>query len=318
MAKKILIVRFSSLGDVLLTTGIIGKLKQELPEASVDFLTYQQFSPLLESNPNITNLLTIKRNTSLLQLLKFYFQLPKYDLILDLHDSIRSNLLRLFNGNYIQYDKKSKERRNFIKDKVPNTALNDHITERYYKPIQNFLGLKQPTSLEQLRPELFLTQESETQVNLPDNFICIHPYASQKNKEWPYFKELCQELVQQKRTPVIIGQGDFPKVDGTIDLSNKTSLQETFQIIKRSAGLISTDSGPVHIGTALNKKIIGIFGPTSKELGFFPKFENCISIENTNIKCRPCHPHGGNQCPEGHFDCMKTIRPQQIIEAITF
>ena len=313
MAQKVLFVRFSSLGDVLLTSGIIRLLKQHHPEIIIDFITAQEFLPLLKNNPHIHRVYTIDRKRGTWELIKKYLELPKYDHIFDLHNSVRSWLLRLFTiGHVHTYNKKSSLRRKFIKNKSLAQQLQDHVTERYFAPVKTTLNLPTPT-LEELRPEI-LPPYNEKLPPLPENFICLHPFASQRNKVWPYFKELCIKLMANGLTPVVIGQGHWPSMPEVIDLTNTTSLEQTMAIIKKSSLLISTDSGPLHIGCALKTPIIGIFGPTTREFGFFPLFNQCHIIEEQNLECRPCHPHGGQECPMGHFKCMKNISAEIILQ----
>lgn len=315
MPKKILVIRFSSLGDVLLTTGVLHHLKTQQIDISIDFLTSREFTPLLSGNKDIHQVFSFDRQNGLFSLLQLYRQLPQYDMIFDLHGSLRSWLLHLFfKGPIFTYDKKSKLRRDFIKNPQLKSKLKEHVTQRYFYAFQSALGLA-PAPLEDLRPQIYL-KKTKLQIDLPEQFICIHPFASQKNKVWPFFSQLCQRLVEKNITPVVIGRGNFDDFPGVINLTNKTSLNETIVVISKSQALLSTDSGPLHIGCALNKKIIGLFGPTTKEFGFFPLFNNCFIIENNDLNCRPCHPHGGNTCPLSHFKCMNDISVDQVLQKI--
>ena len=99
----------------------------------------------------------------------------------------------------------------------------------------------------------------------------------------------------------------------TLDLTNKTSLHETLAIIKKAKVLISTDSGPMHLGVALKTPTLALFGPTTKEFGFAPAFENTKVLEVQGLDCRPCHVHGGNFCPKEHFRCMRDLSVDKVL-----
>jgi heptosyltransferase-2 len=142
---------------------------------------------------------------------------------------------------------------------------------------------------------------------------------------WPteYFNEIIKKLETKDNIKVVlIGGKDEEKLDliqtkNSINLIGKTSLLDLAEIMKRADIVLTNDSSPIHIASAFNKPyIFAIFGATVKELGFYPWSKNSEIIENKGLYCRPCGLHGGNNCPEGHFKCMKDIKPEYVYEKI--
>ena len=166
--------------------------------------------------------------------------------------------------------------------------------------------------VEKLRPR-FPSFNNSMSMKLPESFIVIHPYASQQNKEWPYFFELANMLVAKNVPVVVVGNGESHWPKEVHNLSNKTNLNQLFEVIDRASAVVTTDSGPLHIGVGLQKPTVAIFGPTTKELGFYPGFKKTIVVEDNDLKCRPCHIHGGNSCPLDHFQCMYNLSAQQVM-----
>ncbi|BAI80615.1 heptosyltransferase family protein [Deferribacter desulfuricans SSM1] len=308
---KVLFVRFSSLGDIILTTGIIDLLKKQYPEIEIDFLTYEQFKDILIFKKRINNILTIKRKNGLMPYLTFIQEnINNYDYIFDLHANLKTFFLKIFTQSTIsKYKKGSFKRRLFVKFRLFKNQLNKHVVERYFDAVNKVFELK-INSIEDLRPTLLTGIKKE-------NYIVIHPFASKKTKEWPYFSYLIENLSKYHKV-VIVGSGHLEITENSniINLTNQTSLQELTNVIAKAKLLITTDSGPMHIGIACNTPTLAIFGSTTKEFGFYPIFENCYIVENNDIKCRPCHVHGLNKCPKKHFDCMKSITPEILLEKI--
>ena len=308
---KVLFVRFSSIGDVLLTTGVIAKFKEQNPDAEISFLTYESNKCLIENEPYISTIYTVPRNIAFLNYLSQAKELVKdKDLIIDLHQSIRSKILRLFKPfSVLNYKKHSLSRRLYVKFGFKSESLSTHVTERYAFALKK-LNFKFET-LEDLRPLL-----EDRKKPKEEEKIIIHPFASKKTKEWPYFKELIQKLLLQNFKVTVVGRGNWEHIEGTNNLVNKTSIKEMIKEISTAETVISNDSGPMHIGVALNCKVIGLFGPTVKEFGFFPQFKNCTIIENNDISCRPCGVHGLNKCPEKHFNCMKSLNVEKVVSCL--
>lgn len=308
---RVLFVRFSSLGDVVLTTGAIKKFKEFFPDAQADVLTYSSFADVFGGLDFIGRVITYDKRTGL----KGYFglvqkELDEYDHIFDLHGKALSMLLRFASpADYHRYVKDSAARRSFVKTGKTSERLMLHVTQKYFEPVAEAFGLEMP-SIEELRPVMPAGAE---QIK---GRILIHPFASKYTKTYPYMRELAELLVKEGFTPVFAGDGDAPKVEGAVYKTGKTSLKELFVAVSSAEAVISTDSGPLHIACAMNKPTVAVFGSTTKEFGFYPGYEHTKVIENKELSCRPCHVHGLDSCPKGHFDCMTKITQESVLEAL--
>ena len=229
-----------------------------------------------------------------------------YDYIIDLHDNLRSFFLRtVTNAKFLKYRKDSADRRSFVKKRKVTDRLGMHVVLKYAEALKP-LGMNDYT-IEELRPVLGGAADG-------GQGIVLNPFASKATKEWDKFPELAAELVKLGHKVTVVGQGNFPHVDGVTNMTGKTTLREMFEIIANCETLITTDSGPMHAGIALNRKIVAIFGSTTVDFGFAPEFEGCKIAEVAGLECRPCHVHGQDICPKGHFRCMRDISVSDIID----
>ncbi|MGE4318377.1 MAG: glycosyltransferase family 9 protein [Deferribacterales bacterium] len=308
---KLLFVRFSALGDIILTTGVIKKFKEIFPQAQADVLTYCRFRDVFDGLDFVNKVYCYDKSSGL----KSYFgliqnELDEYDHIIDLHSKPLSMLLRFTSpAQYHRYVKDSSARRKYVKSRKDTPRLGMHVTLKYFEPLAKTFGLEMP-DVEELRPALFSDKAPEKR------HILIHPFASKTTKTYPFIKELAELLVQKGYTPVFAGDGKAPDVTGAIDKTGKTSIRELFDTIASCEAVITTDSGPMHIAVALNRPTVAIFGSTTKHFGFYPEFSGVKVVENNDLTCRPCHVHGLDACPEGHFRCMKSITPEMIASAL--
>lgn len=309
---KLLFVRFSSFGDVILTTGVMNYVKKMIPEAEVDILTYRQYLPVFDNLPFVHNVIDYEKSRGI----KEYFyviqnETEDHDHIFDLHNKIRSKFLKFHAAaDYHCYKKDSKARRDFVKKRKEDPRLHLHVVQKYFEPVMKPLGLEMP-DINELRPVL------KRNVEKIDKRIFVHPFASRETKTYPYAAELAEELLGKGYTPVFAGMGEAPDVKGVIDETGEKNLADMLDVIASCGGAISSDSGPMHAAIALDLPTVGIFGSTTKEFGFFPVFDKCAVLEDNSLDCRPCDVHGLNKCPKGHFKCMNGLRPERAVELLT-
>ena len=308
MKKNILIVRFSSLGDIVLTTGIIKYIKTHVENIEIDFLTSSHFAGILQDFPYIRNVYTINKGDNISKLNNVISNMPEYDMVFDLHRNIRSFFTRfIISSKSYVYKKDSFKRRMFVKYRFFKSNLKEHTVTKYFKPFMKAFNLDMP-NINEIKPYLV------------NNFykvsgskrVIIHPFASKNTKIWPFFKELAEGLIDDGINVIFIGDGKMDLPLHAVDKTGKISFAALMQHISQGDVLITTDSGPMHIGNALNIPTISIFGPTTKELGFYPEFENTKVIEYIGLKCRPCHIHGSDKCPKKHFKCMIDIGVEEV------
>ncbi len=329
--KKILVIRFSSLGDVLLTSALLKSIKENFPEAEVHYLTKQNFAEVIRFNPNVNKIIEVDNDIDFAALRKFKAELKSdgYDLIIDAHNSLRSFYLKLFlNAGKLTFKKYSF--RKFLLVKFMINLMKDlpSVTVRYCNIIpQN----KYIYSLPEIQTDDISKSNIEKLLrglNLSENkkLICIAPSSAHFTKTYPaeYYIQLINKFDSDKYTFLLIGKGkdrdNISKIKsqtGTnvIDLCDKLSVLELAELIKKCSVFICGDTGPMHIAEAVNTKLIMIAGSSVKEFGFYPQNENAVVLENNNLKCRPCSHIGRNECPMGHFKCMKEITPQTVYDA---
>lgn len=306
--KNILVIRFSSLGDIILTTGVLKYIKSIKPEINIHVVTSDKFKDVFEELPFITMVYGINREKGLRALPDLIHSMPDFDAVIDLHDNLRSLIVKfLLGAPSFTYNKNSMARRLFVKFRLCSKYLTKHTVQKYFEPFAKIFKLKLP-DIELLRPYL----NEQKVVRNPIKNVVIHPFASKKCKEWTYFYEICKKFINNGIKVTVIGDG---VINLPPEVEDKTGFVP-FEVLKENiAGcdlFLTTDSGPMHIGTALNVPTVVIFGPTTKELGFYPQFTNVSVIENQNISCRPCHIHGANSCPKKHFQCMLSITDDEV------
>ena len=313
--KDILIIRFSSLGDVVLTTGVIKYVKEQLPHINIDVITRTDFAGVFADFPYIRHVYCIDRGASASQLLDVLNTMPHYDGVFDLHANQRSLLSKIIlPAKSFTYEKNSLARRLYVKYRLCGSRLTSHTAEKYCRILCNELNLPMPC-LEDIRP--YLPNPLQFIKNDGEKIIGIHPFASKGTKQWPFVYELCSLLLDEGLRVRVVGAGKMDLPEGVEDMTGFTPLNMLIRNIAQCHVFFSTDSGPMHIATALGLPLVAVFGPTTKELGFYPYFKNCTVIEDKTLACRPCHIHGSDKCPKKHFDCMMSATVEEVRTKIT-
>ena len=330
---KILIIRLSSIGDILLTTALIRQTRQTFPDAEIDFVVKKKFSELLRYNPNIDNLFEYddSKNTSLLKFVK-QFNDRSYDYIFDLHNNFRSIYLR----QKISTQKKFHIR----KDKLAQTALVKFKWKRYVKlksiPERYLdVGIQAGIQDDGKGLEIYWKEKVETRViehfqKMKIDMTCpaigISPGAGYFTKQWPieYFERLIGYINTGGSFNIIIIGGDneielgkqLNHIPNVYNFTGKFNILESGVAISKLKGLISNDSGMMHMAAAVHTPVIAIFGSSVKEFGFFPYRAHGFVVENKDAKCRPCSHVGKETCPKGHFMCMRDIQPEEVYKKL--
>lgn len=323
--KKILVIRFSSVGDVLLTTPLLKKIKLNYPGSQIHFLTKKSYSDILKNNPLITKLIISEDNLDFAGLkdLKKEIRNENYDLILDAHNNLRTFYLRLFNRSEKRVFKKYSVRKFLlVKFKINLMKNLPSISERYCRMIAG----DNPEFL----PEVFTEENAVLKIDTllneinPDKkkIICISPSSYHYTKTYPaeYYAEVINNMGSTFLF-ILTGKGkdiDNIKIilsntkENVINLCDKLTLPELAEVIKRSDIFISGDTGPMHIAEALGKKLIMMAGSSVREFGFYPQNKNSILMERDGLRCRPCSHIGRSECPLVHFKCMKEIKAEEL------
>jgi ADP-heptose:LPS heptosyltransferase len=315
---KILIIRFSSIGDIVLTTPVIRCLKKQLVgEIEIHFVTKKSYSSLLEHNPYISKVHTIEKSTN--EIIE-ELQKESFDYVIDLHKNLRSSRVKKkLKGFSFTFEKLNWEKWLLVNFKI-NRMPNIHIVDRYLNSVKA-LGIENDGA----GLDYFLPAGIENGVELPsthqNNFIAIVLGANHATKRIP--KEKILDIIHaNNKSVVLIGGKEDQTLGDEIELTNsnriynaagKTNLNQSAYLLKISDKVITPDTGMMHIAAAFQKPIISIWGNTVPEFGMFPyyKKENkslSTIIENKEVNCRPCSKIGYEKCPKGHFKCMLDMK----------
>jgi ADP-heptose:LPS heptosyltransferase len=312
---KVLVVRFSSLGDVILASSVLTPLFEK--DVQVDFLTFKPFDRLFINDHRIRKVISVeKRQLRKLKDIKDLSKnLKEYDYLIDLHSNLRSFLTGFFTeAPVIRYRKNSIKRRlitnPFLKNFI-NGGFN--VVEAYCKTLEKIgIQVKKP------RPEIILTEEEikNSKKYLPENFVVIGAGARYKNKAYPYFPEVSGYFLDSGIDVVLVGSEKDKELDRkkfpekVIDLRGKLSIRESLSVIKNAVLTISNDSAVAHMSRAVKTPVIIIYGATHPYFGFYP-FEDEGDYIIKNLRCQPCDLHGKKECRLKNSDCLN-IQPDLI------
>ena len=305
---KILVVRFSSIGDIVLTTPVVRILKKQL-NAQVHYLTKSSYVSLLKNNPYIDSVYQIDNSISevIADLKK-----EKYDYVIDLHNNLRTQILKFRLGVPAKsFNKLNMEKfmlTTFKMDSIPKV----HIVDRYLDTVLN-LGIKNDNE----GLDFFLSAKDEVDVScFPNNYTAFVIGGQHATKILPTKKII--SIIKNIDKPVLLiggpedgyrGEEIAKACDKVVNTCGKYSVLASASLIKQAEMVITHDTGMMHIAAAFNKKIYSVWGNTVPEFGMYPYKANASSkrIEVQNLSCRPCSKIGYAKCPKGHFKCMQGI-----------
>ncbi len=312
---KLLIVRFSSIGDIVLTTPIVRCIKQQIPNATIHYLTKAKFLSVIEHNSYVDKFYTI--NDSVFEITS-ELKKENYDYVIDLHHNLRTLKLKLtlrkkaFSFNKLNWEKFLMV--NFKINKLPNT----HIVDRYFETLKTlgvindnkgldyFIPAKDEVDINQILPTLFQSKYNVLVVG-----------GSYYTKQIPLNKLL--EIVDKSTLPLVLlgGKEDKAIAEQLVKAyPNKTmngcgilNLNQSASLIQQAQKVITSDTGLMHIAAAFKKEIISLWGNTIPEFGMGPYLadSNSKNLEVKNLSCRPCSKLGHHSCPKKHFKCMNDI-----------
>ena len=318
--NKVLIIRLSSLGDILLTTPFVRSLKNQYPKIEIDYIVREEYSDLLKLNPHLNKVFKFKRDekdnlTTLAEIKK-----TNYDLIIDLQNNLRSKkIISNNNPKVFRFSKKNWQKFLLVNFKINRLKNEPQIPVRYANTISGF-------QLDKNGLDLFTNKTSDPRILKLEKLIGFCPGARHYTKRWlkEYFIELGNKLTKAGYTIVLFG-GKMDKelcleiskeIPGSIDASNSDEILQTAADMKLCKAVVCNDSGLMHTAAAVGTKVVAIFGSTVKEFGFTPYNCKNLILEIKSLKCRPCTHIGRSSCPKKHFKCMKLIKPDFVFEKI--
>ncbi len=328
-AKKILIVRLRLIGDVLMTTPSIKILKNTLPEAKIFYLVEPPQDEILRGNPDIDELIILKRDASLKELFSVIKKMrkEKFDFAIDFHGGPRASFLTLFSGAKIRVGYDYSPRRAFYHLRVQRG-----VKDGYIHSVVNQFNLIKGLGIERNDiPPLFMPEIEDWEREKFDRFIIengldgkrfivFHVSAGNKYREWGIenWKSLIKIVTMEKRglKIALIGSEkdliyeEHLKFPDVVSLIGRINLREVRELIKRSILFVGPDSGPMHIASTTETPVIALFGPTTPRV-FGPWKKDAIIIEGST-DCRPCNQ---KRC-DYNFKCLREIKPETVFEMI--
>ena len=324
--QKILIVRFSSLGDIVQSTSPLKTIRKVFTNSQITFLTLKEYVPLLEQHPDIDLLISIKRKHKFKRLIEIrnYLKSKKFSIIFDLHNSIRSNIVTYQISEKIYRIKKPRLLR-FLLFFFHLNKFNPNfsILRLYHYNIGPFWDMSHkipPTLIKLSRFEKEKAKEILNAKGIKNDFLAIIPGAAWGQKQWSS-KKYIRVLEKINLPAVLIGSKKdiicnkialgFKKA---VNLAGKTDLRLAVSIISNATKVIGSDTGLVHAAEALGKKVIMIMGPTSKQTGGGTIKNKSVIIEK-DIFCRPCSQNGKFPCFRANQECMDLIVPNDVVAA---
>ena len=311
--KKILVIRFSSIGDIVLTTPLLRAIKSQLMGIQLHFVCKDVFATTLQHNPYIDQLYTF---TTEIDELLAKLQSEHYDLIIDLHNNLRSyRLIRTLGVKAFHFPKLNVRKFIAVNFKKLHVLPSQHIVDRYFQAVEKLRIMPDGKGL-----DYFITETDHIDITAHlaeksnSKFIALVVGGSYFTKQIPLNKlnDICHQAV----LPIVIlgGKADAAiaaelckQHNNLVNLCGQLSLNQSASVIQQAEWVITSDTGLMHIASAYNKKIISVWGNTIPQFGmppYMPNSQNKI-LEVKNLPCRPCSKLGYKKCPIQHFKCMQ-------------
>jgi ADP-heptose:LPS heptosyltransferase len=321
---KVLLIRFSAIGDIVLTSALVRCLHEQLG-AEVHFLTKRAFKGLVEPNPHIFRVHTIEKNVA--EILPT-LQTANFEVVLDLHDSLRSRQLCLSLGGVkvLRFQKLRFRRWLLVQFKQGIHRPLPHIAER-------FLATAAPLGVHDDGKGLDFFIPPNAEVSLPlagwqntavgqQRYVAFVIGAAHFTKRLPTERiiEICQHLTM----PIVLIGGKAEVTTGqqiadaagahVLNTCGTFDLQQSASVVRQAAVVLAHDTGMMHIAAAFDRPLVSIWGSTAAALGFTPfRIQHEYRAEVLGLSCRPCTKMGRAACPKGHFDCMQKIAIRPLV-----
>ncbi len=320
--QKILVIRLSSIGDIILTTPLLRRIAAAFPLARIDYCTKAAFQPILSSNPLFSRMYTPE-------------ELPvgSYDLVVDLQNNIRSRRIirKLTARQVVRYRKENWKKWMLVQFKIDLYGPARSVVERYQAGLVE-LGVESdlqgcelyPSEADRAYADPFFAHGRKTLA------LCFG--AKHFTKRYPpvRFALLLERLLHESPFQVVLlgGREDahhaaeimktLPAAHHrrVVNLAGECSLMQSAALLERSDAVLSNDTGLMHMASAFGKQLFVLFGSSSASFGFLPYHAPFELFEVKGLGCRPCSHIGRSHCPEGHFRCMNDLPEQEIADRI--
>ncbi len=331
-SDRILVVRLSSLGDILLTAPALRSLRSRFPAAQIDFLTSRPYTSLAAALPGVDHVLDFDKEGGLRSFFHWQFRLlrARCSVIVDLQNDLRSALWRTFAFPAMWVRARRHRFRRFLlihfKRNLYSGVL--PVPLRYLGALKSLgcvddgggLGLRIPDTVLQGMQVRFQSSGITA-----ERAVILCPGSRHATKRWPPEKwtGLARALLDKDYQILLLGDATDRELaesiaeevrDTRVSLFTDLDIMEAAALVQFSTCLVSNDSGLMHLAAAVGAPAVAIFGPTVEEFGFFPFRANAQVIQR-DLACRPCSAHGTEECPLGHFRCMRDISVDEVFVA---
>jgi heptosyltransferase-2 len=334
---RILVMRYSSLGDVALTNPLLDGLHSAWPQGEIYYATKKQYAPAIQHHPALTRVILLE-GSGLFNLWNHVDEIRKVNptLALDLHDSLRTHIIQFFlrDAKLLVYDKEAVGRRLLVRKLRGEPSM--HTIQKYLKVLEP-LGIRPHSRIPfevhvSRKNQAFLREFSERRkISHSQLVIGLGPGARWHTKQWmpDRYAELASRLVEDYRCLLLWfgSKEEVPlirsiqvRMRGTplergICLAGEYSLEQSVALMGRCDLFIGNDSGLTHLASGRGARVVVIYGSTTPSLGFEPWGPHSV-VEVSNLPCRPCDVHGKNACPLGHFKCMEDLTVDLVEGAV--
>ena len=316
---KFLILRFSSIGDIVLTTPVVRCLKQQVENAEIHYFTKPQYQQILKANPYIDKIHILEHDwKKQAKELKYEF----FDYIIDLHKNLRTwRLISRIGVIHFTFNKLNWKKWYFVNFKI-NRLPDKHIVDRYFEAVDVFDVHNDQQGLDYFIPGEEQVAPGSFPASFRDGYVAFAIGAKHNTKKLTVEKII--SIIHKMQLPVVllggqedVGQGKMiAQQCGGLVLNGcgMYPINQSASIINQAKLVITHDTGLMHIAAAFQKKIISIWGNTVPEFGMYPYMPHPASIlfEVRGLSCRPCSKLGYKKCPKKHFRCIQDINTDAI------
>lgn len=327
------------MGDIVLTSPVTRQLSRICPGAEIDFLTRAEYAPLVRALAGLRAVECFEPGTGLWRLITRLRE-RRYDLVIDLHGNLRSRLIAaaVIAGRVLRYDKRRLSRMAIVRRRRRSRSV-PHTVDRYLEVLDKFDAAAAShrenahTAGEKRLPQLKVDARAVATVEERLAKAGIGPEvpvlgvaagASHGPKRWPpeRFARVAEHMARTRDMRILLlgseedrpVAGEVARVLGrqAVDWTGATDLALLPAAVQRCALLVSNDSGPMHVATAVGTPVIGVFGATHPRLGFAPLGPADAAV-TLDLPCSPCSLHGNRACRFGTHACMEELDPRRVI-----
>jgi heptosyltransferase-2 len=318
------VIRFSSLGDILLAAPALRALRARFPDAHLDLLVAREYADAASLLRGPNRVLTFDRATGWRGLWRLRSDLARrYTILVDLQNSLRSAFLRATTWPTVWVKARRYRLRRWllIRFKWNLYGATPPVPLRYLKALEPLGVADDGRGLELFLAESARVNDGEGE---RERLIVVCPGARHATKRWPLENWIALGTLLRAEGYRIVVAGSEDERELILLVADGIEGSRTFiglpireiaALFRRSTAVISNDSGLMHLAAGLGKAVVALFGPTVREFGFYP-FRARSAVLEHHLDCRPCSAMGSESCPKKHFRCMLDTHPLNVVQAL--